>query len=114
MSYEHPKRVDAVKEIPAILERREKAANEVARLCQHPGKWRMSIPVEGDDSDILLSESLMDISHLAEALGRINDLMFMVSSVITSAWGDSEDGFEPDEPQAQLFALLNQWQPENK
>lgn len=111
MSYQHPVRVNAVKEIDKILERRAKAESEVIRLCGR-GRWQMSVPVQANDSDILITESLEDISHLAREVVRLENLMWQMSSVITSSWGDSEDGFEDDEPQAQLFAVLDKWHPE--
>jgi hypothetical protein len=114
MSYQHPTRVDAVKEIDKILERRAKAESEVLRLCAGRGRWQMSVPVQANDSDILLIESLEDISHMARELVRLNNLMGAMCSVVTSSWGDSEDGFEDDEPQAKLFAILEKWRPEGK
>lgn len=113
MSYQHPERVNAVKEIDKILERRAKAESEMLRLCSR-GRWQMSVPVQAHDSDILISESLEDISHMARELVRLNGMMYQMSSIITSWWGDSEDGFDDDEPQAQLFSVLDQWHPEGK
>jgi len=113
MTYQHPVRVNAVDELSKILERRAKAEAEVYRLCDR-GRWQMCIPVQANDSDILLTESLEDISHLAREIVRLNNLMKKVCSVVTSSWGDDEDGFEDDEPQARLFAILEEWLPESK
>ncbi len=113
MTYQHPVRVNAIDELDKILERRAKAEAEVYRLCGR-GRWQMCVPVQANDSDILLSESLEDISHLAREIVRLNNLMYEVCGVVSAAWGDYEDDFEDDGPQARLFAILEKWRPEGK
>jgi hypothetical protein len=52
----------------------ERAHNEIDALCNGK-RWRMCIPVQGDDSDIILGEALRaqekEILRLRNALTRI-------------------------------------------
>lgn len=60
----------------AVKARREKAYDEVVRLCsgRDRGTWRMSVPAdEGRDSDLLIAAALDDIQPL---LDRIEELEF--------------------------------------
>lgn len=54
-------------DLKAIKARNEKAHHEVSALC-HGKRFRMCIPVQPDDSDIVLSEALRDSERMIEAL----------------------------------------------
>ncbi|MDT0305086.1 hypothetical protein [Streptomonospora wellingtoniae] len=48
----------------------EAAANEVTRLC-NGGRWKMTIPAETNDSDVLISEALTETDVLTREVARL-------------------------------------------
>lgn len=51
-------------------ERYEKAAAEVGELCKGK-RWQMSVPVQDDDSDIVISNALCLIPTLMTEIERL-------------------------------------------
>ncbi|MDN6350087.1 MAG: hypothetical protein L0J69_00145 [Yaniella sp.] len=55
-----------------IQERSRTAGDHVARLCTKEDRWKMSVPVQDDDSDILLTQITdRDVPKLAKALQAV-------------------------------------------
>lgn len=54
--------------VAAIRERVSKARDEVSGLCLGTHKWRMSIPVQATDSDVVITSALNDVDTLLQAL----------------------------------------------
>lgn len=55
----------------AILERAEKAHKHICELAKSGArKWRMTIPVQPDDSDILLGDVCRDVKWLMARLEK--------------------------------------------
>lgn len=48
----------------ATLEDCDKAQELVSALCERDGAWRMRVPVQYDDSDVLLSRIIMTCRSL--------------------------------------------------
>lgn len=58
----------------AIRQRHELARKALSDLCKDPQRnFRMTIPVQDDDTDILISESLRDIPLMLEKLKELVD-----------------------------------------
>lgn len=51
---------------PATVEDCEKASALVSALCLRDGAWRMCVPVQRDDSDILLSRIIRSLRALLD------------------------------------------------
>lgn len=47
------------------------AREEVSRICQNPRRWRMCIPVQPDDTDIVLSAALTDARASLDELEQL-------------------------------------------
>ena len=57
-----------------IQDRSRTAGDHVARLCTKEDHWKMSVPVQDDDSDILLTQITdRDVPQLAKALRAVMD-----------------------------------------
>jgi hypothetical protein len=75
MSYTRKTEVEASFKPAATIEERrlrlKKAREEVSRICQNPRQWRMCIPVQPDDTDIVLSAALTDARASLEELEQL-------------------------------------------
>lgn len=100
-------------EIEAIAERRMKAEAEISRICSGERRWTMVVPVQADDSDMLLSQALQDSQRLEKEVyrfrGAIKSLLItmrddMSGEVIARLQGMVFDEPEPEEqPPAPTF-----------
>jgi len=63
--------------LDAIVARRERAMQELGDICAGRRRWTMCVPVQPDDSDILLAASLRDVltlvAHIKELRARLDD-----------------------------------------
>lgn len=67
---QHP-RVLTNAEIEQIAKRRTTADTEINRLCSGERRWTMCVPVQDDDSDMVLSQSLQDSQRLEKEVYRL-------------------------------------------
>lgn len=71
-----------------VLKRLKAAQDEVSQLCAGDHKWRMCIPVQPTDSDVVISSALNDVSSLVDhvrALEADSDMLCAKLVVITVA-----------------------------
>lgn len=66
----HP-RVLRNDEIEAIASRRNVASTEISRVCSGERRWTMCIPVQDDDSDVVLEQALQDSQRLEKEVYRL-------------------------------------------
>jgi len=61
-------------ELQAIEQRAAASENELYALCQRQHEWRMCIPVQSTDSDVVLGKSLTDIRALLAEVRRLQEI----------------------------------------
>lgn len=75
MSNPHKAEIEASFKPAATIEERrariKRAREEVSRICQNPRQWRMCIPVQPDDTDIVLSAALRDAEASLDELEQL-------------------------------------------
>lgn len=98
-------------DLEAIRTRKLKAENLITELC-NGGRWRMSIPVQDGDSDVVMQSALNDVSALIVEVERLREQSVQAAKIIletrdllevSKAWN------EPPAPRfkAHLRAILN-------
>lgn len=59
-------------ELRAMRERADKAGDHVGKLCVGEDRWKMSVPVRDDDSDVMLTRVTdIDLPRLLDAVERV-------------------------------------------
>ena len=56
-----------------IEERRLKAQQEISDICDNKKRWQMCIPVQQNDSDVVLGNALQDELSVMKAYKRLKD-----------------------------------------
>ena len=94
---------DLRKLLDEIQERSRTAGDHVAKLCTKEDRWKMSVPVQDTDSDVLLTqitdhdvprladaiECVLAITERADRKGIYHPLLDNIQEAITEALGSS-------------------------
>jgi hypothetical protein len=62
-------------ELELMAQRRAKAVTEMQRICSGDRRWTMCIPVQEDDSDMVIGASLDDLERLIGEVYRLRGVL---------------------------------------
>lgn len=65
-----------------IEERRLKARQEIVDICDNKKQWQMHIPVQQNDSDVVLENALQDELSVMKAYKRLKDDYFKTLDIL--------------------------------
>ena len=92
----HP-RVLVDNDLKEMVQRRNEAMQVVFKMCSGEQRFHMSIPVHGNDSDIVLCNALQDSERMMQEVYRIRgEIKVMLA----------EETDMPDEYRSKLMAII--------
>lgn len=75
--------------IETIAARRVTARAELYKLCADPRTFRMTVPVQTDDTDEVLSRAFDDSERLEQEIYRLRTA---IKTLLTDSWGAIPEG----------------------